>query len=392
MKKQVTRMPGKKQAALPQQAAKRAPNGAQSRGAGMTQSRPLPRGGPRSRVPNRYQSGEPRQSAFKGQFPRGSSANSVSKQQDIVEFDEYIGEVNGSAAFATTKYSLQPGLTATFPEGAVEAALWTEWRMNYCEFYYKPEVSGFATQGQSGKVILSFDYNAANPAPTSKQQVELMHKADGMPYEDICLPLDPLSVNRSDAKYIRTGATPAGADVKTYDGGNLWVSTYGQTNGNVVGELRCRYKFPVFKPTLLNGVSGADPSVALFQSTTPEASGATTVAKNLVLATASANGLGAVNTAGSIVPPSGRYLIDVTNVATATNSMTLSVLNILKNGVSLFQTAPQVSDSTTDISLFLAGMLFASFNGTTDTLTVAVTNTYSVGTVTNSGTLRLLAV
>jgi len=170
------------------------------------------------------------------QFPSGSSSGRQIKMTEDVVGDEYITNIAGSSGFATTKFSVNPGLAATFPEGSVKASLFTEWRMKSCQFYYRPAVSGFATQGQSGRVVLSMDYNAANATPTTQQQVEVMPHRDGMPFENIELPLDARYVNRADSKYIRVGALGISEDVKTYDGGNLWVSTYGQTNTTQVGE------------------------------------------------------------------------------------------------------------------------------------------------------------
>jgi len=54
------------------------------------------------------------------------------------------------------------------------------------------------------------------------------------------------------AKYVRPGAAPANTDIKTYDIGNLYVSTQGQAGTTNIGELhvcyRCRFREPILEP------------------------------------------------------------------------------------------------------------------------------------------------
>jgi len=183
-------------------------------------------------------------------FPRGST----DPQGDgrIIHRDELVAVIPGSVAFATTKFVINPGLPQTFPGLSADAKLYGEWKMVKSRFYVKPLVSGFSTQGQTGETILSFDPNVQNPPPNSQQQAEFMSHEQKAPYIEFGLDLDPNQVNRSDAKYIRTAGVPAGGDPKTYDGGNLYISTYGQGGTGTCCELRHRSWFKVFKPTLLN--------------------------------------------------------------------------------------------------------------------------------------------
>jgi hypothetical protein len=185
-------------------------------------------------------------------FPSGRASN-TNKRQQIVTEDEYIADVFGSTGFATTPYSLNPGQLATFPWAYKIASLYEKWKTLHVEFYYKPQVSAYATNGQSGKVMLSFDYDSSDAAPTTKQQVEdTVPHQDAMPYESVRLRLDAKQLNGQDSKYIRPGTQPANTDIKTYDGGILYVSTDGNTNTNVIGELRVRYSFMLMCPVLEN--------------------------------------------------------------------------------------------------------------------------------------------
>ncbi len=182
----------------------------------------------------------------------GVSNFSTTRKSQVVEEDEYIGEIAGSVAFATTGYSVNPGQAAVFPWGSKVAQLYEEYSFDYLEFYYKREVSEFATNGQAGKVILSFDYDATDSAPLTKQQVEDSDPhVDGMPCTPLLrLPLDCAAMRRSDAKYVRPGAQPANTDLKTYDVGTLYVSTSGCANTSTIGELHVRYRVRFSKPVL----------------------------------------------------------------------------------------------------------------------------------------------
>jgi len=193
----------------------------------------------------------------------GSGNFATTRRSQVIEEDEYIAEINGSTAYAVTQYAVNPGNATTFPWGNKIASLYEEYDFEYLEFYYKREVSEYATNGQAGKVILSFDYDASDSAPTSKQQVEdTVPHSDGMPSTPIIrLPLDPRILRGSMQKhYVRPSAQPANTDIKMYDVGNLNVSTTGNSNTTVLGELHVRYRVklsvPVLEPSLSN-VGGA---------------------------------------------------------------------------------------------------------------------------------------
>jgi hypothetical protein len=163
----------------------------------------------------------------------------------ILDEDEYIADVNGSVGFIATAYPCNPGQSAVFPWGSRIAQLYEEYDFEKLEFYITSEVSGYATQGQTGVVILSFDYDASDPLPTTKQQVEATkpHTVPALPSTSvICLSVDCATLRKGDGKYVRPGAQPASTDIKTYDCGNLNVSTQGQANASAFGELHVRYR------------------------------------------------------------------------------------------------------------------------------------------------------
>jgi len=184
----------------------------------------------------------------------GVARNSMKRvRPGFIDEDELIGIVNGSVAFATTSYSCNPGQVTTFPWGNKIAQLYEEYDFESLEFYYTATVTGYATEGQTGTVVLSFDYDASDVAPTTQQQVEntVPHTVPALPSNPMAiLTIDCNRIRKNVAKYVRPGALPAGADIKTYDAGNLYVSTNGCTGASQCGELHVRYKCRLIEPIL----------------------------------------------------------------------------------------------------------------------------------------------
>jgi len=331
-------------------------------------------------------------------FPSGNRSRGTRTCR--VEEDEYIADIAGSTGFATTAFPVNPGQVTTFPWLSKQAAQWEKYRWEYLEFYYKPEVSAFATQGQAGKVILSMDYYASDAAPSSKQMAEDTDPhADAMPYEDLILILDPRQMfELADSKYVRPGGLPGSTDIKTYDSGNLSVSTIANTNTSLLGELHVRYAVVFEVPVLETAPGGsvaANNQVAFLQSASAgEALTAGTPLQMLLAAPNPPNGIGLVNTAGSMVPPAGNYLVDFQVTAdSASNVDTGLKADFQKNGTSVFvstKSIPLQSNTVGDVAYSCACGVFVTANGT-DAFTFVVTETAGAG-ATAGGTCRWTAI
>jgi hypothetical protein len=179
-------------------------------------------------------------------FPSGQS--SIAQKVQTASNDEFIANVVGSAAFTTTSYPVNPGLGATFPWGALQAKLYKKYRYRKLQFYYKPTVSPYGNGGQSGKVMLSFNYDASAPPPSNKQIVQDTYPhSDAMPYESCSLNIIP---QFQDSMYVRTGSLAMNQDIKTFDLGNLSVSVDGGEDDVEIGELRVYYEIELYNPVL----------------------------------------------------------------------------------------------------------------------------------------------
>lgn len=170
----------------------------------------------------------------------------------VIRNDELIANVRGSDSFRTTGFFVNPGLPVTFPWLSSIAKQYEKYRFRTLQFYYKKAVSGFATAGQTGKVMLSLDYDALDPPPATKVQVmDTWPHVDNMPCETFGLSLSLTEMFNNGPKFVRTGNPPVGADIKTYDGGLLSVSTEGIGGVDaIVGELHVLYEVELLVPVL----------------------------------------------------------------------------------------------------------------------------------------------
>jgi len=329
----------------------------------------------------------------------------------MIEEDEYIADISGSVGFATTQYAINPGQASTFPWGSKIASLYEKYEFQFLEFYYRREVSEFATNGQAGKVMLSVDFDASDGPPSTKQQVlDTDPHVDAMPCaESIVLSVNCAQMRSQDSKYVRPGAQPPNTDIKTYDSGSLFVSTYGNTNTSVVGELRVRYRCLVSVPVLESGLpqSGTAGSfLALTSSLSGETAGNTTVANVLFASTTNpivlANGIGAtVGTTGLITLNPGSYLIEVANTTwdsaagisagqlylSTTNGTGGTIISSSEFGSELASEA----NTTFGHSAWITSMQNFLYNTTVwgTSLYVLAVATYASGTAYNQGQIQI---
>jgi len=211
--------------------------------------------------------------------------------------------------------------------------LYEKYSFDGLEFYYRREVSEFSANGQTGKVMLSADFDATDPPPVNKQQVEDTDPhADGMPCtEFIALRLNPKDLKRISSLYIRAGAQPVNTDIKTYDVGNLYVSTQGcAADGAAVGELRVRYRCKVMTPVLENITPNVLPgsTFTAISWNLGEPAGPTTTyipvlqtIGEAIVPVVLSNTIGIIlNADGQMIVPNGVYLIEATNTTAAADA------------------------------------------------------------------------
>lgn len=303
-------------------------------------------------------------------FPSGYGRFIGRSSRDTGVLDEYVSEINGSTSFATTGWVFNPGNPLTFPRFNTEAALYEKLLCISAEFYFKPEVSAFNAQGSGGKVMLSFDYDASDPPPTTKVQVEDSDPhSDGMPYETLRLRLDPAFLNDGPhGKYVLNSAFgyPANVDPKTYLGGTLYVSTTGTATTNVIGELRVRCHFRLMKPVFMGSRIPKNYLTALFQNlpSSPQSlvSNTTTI-QNLTQAIL--NPVGMYDAVGTIILPAGNYFVQASVIfVSSANVLSYETISLYQDGVPLVWNTTNAQSSTAGTGIVtLHGNWFVSSNG-----------------------------
>lgn len=314
------------------------------------QRRPRQRAGPMRAGPNSMGTRRNRGG------PLGLSSNpgngSTSRYQQIIVEDEYIADVNGSATFATTGYSINPGNATMFPWGSRIAQLYDEYEFVSLEFYYQRIASEFNTSASTGEIILSIDYNATDPVPQSLAQVlATREKNKGMPCDkSIPLRADCKLIKTQPSKFVLVGAQPANTDAKTFNAGVLYVSVQGTGTANTLGRLfvryKCKLKEPVLEPSAVGGVLH-------FSSITP------TTANNFagaVLQPGYSPTLGGINlsVANTITIPAGlagNYMVTVLlSAATSVTAISASGYTGGASGLKLLTSAATVDNTSAESS------------------------------------------
>lgn len=173
----------------------------------------------------------------------GLAPRMVNRPSGVIEIAHrsFLCPITSANAFTASGFYVNPGLPGTFPWLAKLARRYEEYRFKKLRFEYR----SVCATSTSGVVMMSFDYDAADALPTSKPQ-----QAQTVPNSEINSWASNDLMIACDAgwKYIRAGTLSANLDVKTYDLGQMCLSTvYG--TGVVTGELYVEYAVELRKPT-----------------------------------------------------------------------------------------------------------------------------------------------
>lgn len=299
----------------------------------------------------------------------------------IEQFDERIGTVTGSVGLGITRYSINPGDANTFPRTCAIAKLYEKYEFLELEFYYKHDVSQFATQGQTGLVYLNCFYDASTGAPTSSIQLaDSFPVSMAMPNQDIRLRLDKRAMNGSFDHFVRPGVKPGGTDIKMYDVGMFYISTEGMQNTSEIGKLHVRGKVKLMT-RILNAPDGTgsyplNNTTSVYQGlgsqVLSDSSFTSTIFDTVIL-----NGLNILHPEPySFIPPPGQYLVFISVDFQSSGDADYQI-KLLKNGVTITPALlqPVSTISSTVCTLYLNRVI--SSTGL-DVFTVASAADYGV--------------
>lgn len=172
---------------------------------------------------------------------------------------EYICDIFSAptvGGFNNQTFYVNPGLEATFQWLSQVAANFEEYVLEGCYFEYRTMSSDAlnSTNTALGQIIMSAEYNAANPSFSSKQEMENYEggvsckPSTSMRYFLECA----RNKNVLSDLYIRTNtAIPTGEDQRLYDLASFQIATNGCQAANVnLGELWVCYEVSLRKTKL----------------------------------------------------------------------------------------------------------------------------------------------
>jgi len=260
-------------------------------------------------------------------FPRKS------KQTERFQSRDLVATISGSTTFTTTKFIVNPGLASTFSWLALNASKWQQYRFTRLAFIY---VTRSPTTAK-GSVILTPDYNPTDLPPIDESHAfNNQNAVEDVPWkQEIICRLDVNAMFFSGPrKQIRT-ANISG-DLNIYDAARLYVSTTGQADNSVIGNLYVDYDVELYVPqsSPLNGSAPISSSLytssnnqTILNATQTPAHFDTVVYDPLSFGTP-------VN--GVFTPPAGNYLLQgfITVKDTASEAFS-AYIQVFKNGVAL---------------------------------------------------------
>lgn len=173
----------------------------------------------------------------------GMSASVANLSDGIVRIKHraFIKPITSFSSFTAEKLSCNPGLSGSFPWLSKLARKYDMYRFLNLKYSYR-SVTATSTPGV---VMLSFDYDAADAAPTTKsKQAQTIPNAESNSWTNV----DLVVKTDSSWRFTRPGVLSSNLDVKTYDMGNLFYSSvYG--TGVVTGELYVEYTVELKRPS-----------------------------------------------------------------------------------------------------------------------------------------------
>jgi hypothetical protein len=219
---------------------------------------------------------------------------------------ELVATISGNTTFGVDSFSLNPGLSSSFPWLSSIAGSYEQYRFNRLTFKYITR----APTSYIGSILMAPEYDALDSSPSSELLASQMNGAiENTPWQDQSLsfvvsdmfPMGP-------RKYIRTGTLPTSSDLKTYDAGKLFVCTVDCADTSAIGKLWVEYEVELHIPQNPNAVSVNNVGASSFFGRINPQSLSNGTAAIVDWDLESYNGLNLVESSGTFTLPSGTYL------------------------------------------------------------------------------------
>lgn len=165
----------------------------------------------------------------------------------VIRHREYFADVNGSIAFASSSYGINPGRPGSFPWLSTIARSYESYRFESLQFEFRTVASSTST----GTVILTIDYDSYDASPTSKQQaLAYRSAASSQPWLGCKIYPEREDLNKRTSYFVLPGPVTTGQDANLYNTGFLYVCTAGQADTSIVGELYADYQVRLMTPQI----------------------------------------------------------------------------------------------------------------------------------------------
>lgn len=157
---------------------------------------------------------------------------------------------SATGAFSVESIPINPGLPSSFP--------WLSGCAQNFECYrpvsIKYEFRSLLGSQTAGRVLMGVDYDPADSAPTEKKQLANYTGATSCrAWDSGCTLICNLAeLSKVKSRTLRYGPLAANLDIKTFDVGNLWISTFGYAAATPCGELYVHYDIELLTPQMIN--------------------------------------------------------------------------------------------------------------------------------------------
>lgn len=162
-----------------------------------------------------------------------------------IQNSEFVAVITGNTIFdATQKFTINPGLSSSFPWLSVMAAQWQQYRFHKLHYRF---ITRSATSS-AGSIILSPDYNPReNPPTTETMASNTQDSVEDVVWKSLICKLDPESMfPLGPRKQIRT--TQVAGETSIYDAGRLFCCVTGEASTAEIGRLWVDYDVEFFVP------------------------------------------------------------------------------------------------------------------------------------------------
>jgi len=194
-------------------------------------------------------------SIMKGGVTIPQIVNSVDRGSVILRHREYLAEIPSTVDFTIQKFVIQPGVSTSFPWLSQVANSFEQYALRGVIYEFNStssdSVLSTSTSSSLGSVMMSTDYDIADPAPVNKRQMlGNEYSCSAKPSQSFLHPIEcKKSVTAQNMMYTRGIAVASGYDPRLYDFANFYIATEGmQGVAGSVGELWVTYEVELFKP------------------------------------------------------------------------------------------------------------------------------------------------